>query len=140
MTVLGAPAAPARFDAGQIRRTYCTVLGQPRVGLPDLGGEEHRAHLAGLLRGQLQQLLEEVGDDVTWMRGETRETADYVLGRGRSALAWSYRETREPDRLQDLAALTRALLTLHCMGSLCRGEPTGEEPTGPYRGEPGARR
>jgi hypothetical protein len=106
---------PAVLDTAQIRRTYAAVLvmGVPCLSTPNLGDEEHRAHLAGLLRGQLQLLVQVVGGEVTEMQGETQLTAEHVLKRARDELEMDVREAREPNRLEDLARLTRCLLSLH---------------------------
>lgn len=105
---------PAVLDTAQIRRTYAAVLvmGVPRLGSPNLGGEEQRAHLAGLLRGQLQLLVDTL-EDVSKMEEENRLTAEHVLKRARAELEIDVREARKPNRLQDLATLTRCLLSLH---------------------------
>lgn len=105
---------PAALDADQIRRTYSAVLvmGVPRLSSPNLGSEEHRAHLAGLLRGQLQSLVDSLGD-VSTMEEENRLAAEHVLKRARDELAMDIRAAREPNRLHDLATLTRCLLSLH---------------------------
>jgi len=105
---------PAVLDTAQIRRTYAAVLvmGVPRLGSPNLGGEEHRAHLAGLLRGQLQLLVEALGD-VSTMEEENRLAAEHVLKRAHDELEIDLREARQPNRLHDLATLTRCLLSLH---------------------------
>ncbi len=106
-------AAAARIDAGRIRRTYTAVLGETRVGLPNLGSEEQRAHFAGLLRGQLQLLLGDLKGRTSGMSGETRHTAEYVARRACEALAVGLAEARDPYHLYDLAVLSRSLLTLH---------------------------
>lgn len=112
MTALGSPVTPA-VDAARMRRTYRSVLGDPWIGLPPMGGEEQRAHVAGLLRGQLRVLLPGVEAKVGGMRGETQRTAEYVIGRVRGALAVSFAQAREPEQLLDLAQLSRALLALY---------------------------
>ncbi|MFF5020249.1 hypothetical protein [Streptomyces sp. NPDC001165] len=118
MTATVVPAAPVRINADLIQRTYSTVLGEPRIGRPDLGSEEQRAHLAGLLRGQLRQLLQGIEGKVPGMRGETRKTTEYVITRVREALKVAFAEARNPDHLFDLALLTRSLLTLYGLSGL----------------------
>ncbi|MFF9158276.1 DUF6415 family natural product biosynthesis protein [Streptomyces sp. NPDC014846] len=111
MTAVGAPAP--KLDNDLIRRAFKTVLGESRVGPPDLGSEEQRAHLAGLLRGQLQLLLRGLQDRVAGMSPETRKTADHVAHRADEALDVPLDAARTWDHLYDLAGLCRALLTLH---------------------------
>lgn len=101
------------IDADHIRRTYMTVLGEVRIGRPDLGSEEQRAHLAGILRGNLHLLLEELEGRTNEFHGETRATADHVASRARKALtAKDPAAARDPEQLHDMAILARSLLTL----------------------------
>ncbi|MEV6057582.1 hypothetical protein [Streptomyces sp. NPDC052107] len=99
-------AAPV--DAGLIRQSYNTVL-LATGHLP----QERRAHLAGLLRGHAALLLPEVEGQMPHMRGEWWHTAEHVVRRTHSALGVTVTESRRADRLDDLASLTRSLLTLH---------------------------
>jgi hypothetical protein len=112
MTALGAPAAPA-VDAARIRRTYGAVLGDPRIGV-GLTGDEQRAHLAGLLRGQLRLLLPVVEDRLPGMAGAfNRSAARYVLDEARTVLDVPVRGALPADAVFDLAVLSRSLLALH---------------------------
>jgi uncharacterized membrane protein YccC len=134
MTALVAPVAPVRIDADLIRRTYSTVLGEARLGRPALESEEQRAHLAGLLRGQLRQLLQGIEGKVTGMHGETRKTTEHVITRVREALELSSAEARDHDHLYDLALLTRSLLILYGLATHPRPfrlPPGSPRPSGP---------
>lgn len=104
---------PADLDLDHVRRTYASVLGDPRLGYPNLGTEERWAHVAGLLRGQLRMLVCVVEGEVGGLQGENLETAEYILTRAQDALTMSFREAREPENVQDLASLTRSLLSVH---------------------------
>lgn len=96
------------LDAVLIRQSYNTVL----LATGHLA-EQQRAHLAGLLRGHAGLLLPEVENQMPHMRGEWRHTAEHVVRRTHHALDVTAAESRRADRLHDLAALTRSLLTLH---------------------------
>ncbi|MFD0032563.1 DUF6415 family natural product biosynthesis protein [Streptomyces sp. NPDC127172] len=112
MTALGAPAPPA-VDAARIRRTYGAILGDPRIGAA-LTGDEQRAHLAGLLRGQLRLLLPAVEDRMPGMAGAfNRNAARYVLDEARTVLDVPVRGALSADAVFDLAVLSRSLLVLH---------------------------
>ncbi|WP_189718156.1 hypothetical protein [Streptomyces phaeofaciens] len=104
--------APAGVNANLIRRTCKTVLGEQRVGPPVLG-EEQRAHLAGVLRGQDRLVLEDVLARIPEMSGETRETALHVVRRVGGVLTVGYVEARDADGLLELAVLSRSLLSLY---------------------------
>jgi hypothetical protein len=109
---LGAPAAPV-VDSARIRRTYTSVLGDPRIGAPRLG-EEQRAHFAGLLRGHMWLLLPPVERLVPGMAGPfNRSAARHVITRARGVLAVPVLGASSADDLFDLATLSRALLTLY---------------------------
>ncbi|MFE5037130.1 hypothetical protein [Streptomyces sp. NPDC056683] len=113
MTALGAPVAPARVDVVRIRRTYTAVLGDPRIGGPLLG-EEQRAHLAGLIRGQMWLMLPAVEETVPAIANAfNRSAAELVLGKVRAALARPVLGASSPDDVFDLAILSRVLLNLH---------------------------
>ncbi|TVZ84852.1 hypothetical protein [Streptomyces sp. BK340] len=128
MTAAVASAASVQINVDLIRRTYSTVLGEPRIGRPDLGSDEQRAHLAGLLRGQLRVLVLNIEGQVTVLRGETRHTAMHVITRAREALAVGFADARDPEHLHDLATLTRSLLTLHDLAA--RSLPLSTAPSG----------
>ncbi|MFF1284336.1 hypothetical protein ACFVY4_26790 [Streptomyces sp. NPDC058299] len=98
---------------------YATVLGEQRIGPPTLD-DEQRAHIAGMLRGQVRFLVHDVQRGVAGLHGETRRTADYVMARAGEMLALPYTQAREPDQLFDLAVLARSLLTLHELATLSR--------------------
>ncbi|MFI6358322.1 hypothetical protein ACIBJF_38235 [Streptomyces sp. NPDC050743] len=99
-------AAP--IDADLIPQSYNTVL-RATGHLP----QEQRTRLAGLLRGRAGLLLSEVEGQMPHMRGEWWHTAEHVVRRTHSALGVTVAESRRADRLDDLASLTRSLLTLH---------------------------
>ncbi|MFJ5779749.1 hypothetical protein [Streptomyces sp. NPDC093094] len=114
------------MDTALIRRTYRTMLGESRVGRPDLGSQEQHAHLAGLLRGHLKLLLTALEGQAAVMSPETRRTAGLVVRRTGEALCLSIRTVRHPDHLHDLASLSRALLTLlDCAHGAVRNSPLG---------------
>ncbi|MEU6557837.1 hypothetical protein ABZ915_47730 [Streptomyces sp. NPDC046915] len=115
MTALGVPAALVQLDVDLIRRTYSTVLGEARLGRTYVRSEKQRAHLAGLLRGQLRLALRDMKGRVTQSVGETRRTAEHVIARADAALALDFAYARQPDHLHDLAVVARSLLTLHQM-------------------------
>ncbi|MDI1455290.1 DUF6415 family natural product biosynthesis protein [Streptomyces sp. ATE26] len=101
------------IDADRIRRTYTTVLSETRISRPDLHSEEQRANLAGILRGQLRLLLEELEGRMDQYHGETRATAVHVASRTRAALTVEDpAAARDPEHLHDMAILARSLLTL----------------------------
>ncbi|MFE5406741.1 hypothetical protein ACWELO_25895 [Streptomyces sp. NPDC004596] len=106
---------PPSIDAGHLRRTYKTVIGETRIGRRDLNEEHeaHRAHLGGLLRGQLQLLLRDLEPRVPKMRQDLRATALHVVTRASGALSLSLTEARDPAHLYDMAVLVRSLLTLY---------------------------
>ncbi|MFD8263113.1 hypothetical protein ACFV19_30335 [Streptomyces griseoluteus] len=115
--MIGAPmaalGAPVPLDADLVRRTYTGVLGESRIGAPPPGDEEQRAHVAGMLRGQVQVLLGVLVDDVARMRGENRATAEHVILKARCLLVVDLVRARTPDALLDLALIVRSLLALH---------------------------
>jgi hypothetical protein len=85
-----------------------------------LDDEEERAHLAGLLRGQIQLLLPRVERSAADLHGETGQTADYAIAHAKQALTRSLVQARDPDELFDLALISRSLLTLHELATLAR--------------------
>ncbi|MFE3638167.1 DUF6415 family natural product biosynthesis protein [Streptomyces sp. NPDC059168] len=120
------------IDADHIRRTYTRVLGEARIGRPELGSED-RAHLAGILRGQLQLLLEELEERAGEFHGETRKTADHVAARAREAPAVvDAAAARHPEQLHDMATLARSLLTLCELPTLPPPEPSGTQTPVPH--------
>ncbi|MFF7242126.1 hypothetical protein [Streptomyces collinus] len=107
--------ASPTIDATHFRRTYRTVIGETRIGRRDLNEEheERRAHLGGLLRGQLQLVLRDLEPRVPEMRQEFRATAIHVITRAQGALLLSAADARDPAHLYDMAVLVRSLLTLY---------------------------
>ncbi|MFF4442414.1 hypothetical protein [Streptomyces sp. NPDC001621] len=110
----------ARVDTDQVRRTVKAVLGERRIGRPDLGSMEQHAHVAGLLRGQLALLLAAVGAQAPQMGGVTLATAEHVIACTDDALRVETAKSRTPDHLHDMAILARALLTLHELSAHAR--------------------
>jgi hypothetical protein len=109
MTALGAPA----LDVVRIRRTYTAVLGDPRVGGPRLG-EEQRAHVAGLLRGQLRLMLPTVALRAFGIESAFNRSAAYlVVEQALAALDVPIRGASSAEYVYDLAVLSRSLLALH---------------------------
>ncbi|MFF7977305.1 hypothetical protein [Streptomyces sp. NPDC007905] len=106
--------ASPTINAAHFRRTYQTVIGETRIGRRDLNEEhdEHRAHLGGLLQGQLQLLLLDLEPRVSEMRQDLRATAIHVITRASGALSLSAADARDPAHLYDMAVLVRSLLTL----------------------------
>jgi hypothetical protein len=98
-------SAAAPIDVEEVRRTYDAVLWDPVA-------PERRAELAGLLRGHIGLLVDEVDAHVPAMTGGMRGAAEHVLAQARRALRPSARECEE-DRMQDVATVCRALLTLY---------------------------
>ncbi|SEB31522.1 hypothetical protein SAMN04490357_0172 [Streptomyces misionensis] len=108
MTALGAPVTPA-VDADQVRRTYTAVLGAPGTI-----GDEQRAHLAGMLRGQLQLLVPVIEARLPGMAGRfNRSAAQHVLAEALAALATPIRGALPDESVFDLAVLVRSLLALY---------------------------
>ncbi|MGW2748123.1 DUF6415 family natural product biosynthesis protein [Streptomyces sp. NPDC001450] len=123
MTPRGTPSTAARVDVDHIRRTYGSVLGDPRLGRPHLT-DEQRAHLAGLLRGHMWLLVPEAERRLPNMLGSfNRSAAQYVIAQARSALGAPIRGASSADQVYDLATLCRALLALYQ-----QTEPVGPAP------------
>ncbi|MFF5407913.1 DUF6415 family natural product biosynthesis protein [Streptomyces misionensis] len=107
MTALGAPVTPTA-DTDQVRRTYTEVLGEQAVG------DEQRAHLAGVLRGQLQLLVPVIEARLPNMEGTfNRSAARHVLAKATAALAVPVRGALPDEAVFDLAVLVRSLLALY---------------------------
>ncbi|MGW4518793.1 hypothetical protein ACWEO4_44510 [Streptomyces sp. NPDC004393] len=113
-------APQPRIDAALFRRTYKAVLEESRIASSALGSEEQRAHLAGLLRGQLRVLVVTVNAQAAQLHGSTLATAEHVITRAGEALAMGTAEARAPEHVHDMAVLTRALLTLHELAAPAR--------------------
>ncbi|MEU1466098.1 hypothetical protein ABZ467_36835 [Streptomyces sp. NPDC005727] len=106
-----APTAYAGISADYIRRTYEEVLGEARIGPPELG-DEKRARLGASLLVQIRVLLAHLEVRVGELSGETGKTAEHVMSRTRDALTLGLARAQDPDQLHDVACLARSLLEM----------------------------